>query len=400
MLQILKYYSKKDVQKEIVRASQNKEIGVQYGEKGFGKRPDIIQFEQDVFEFVKDGATSFHVSEEHWTNPLQLKTGCTKRELDELRLGWDCILDLDADNFENAKIAAELIVEALKFRNIKNISLKFSGNKGFHIGIPFGAFPRKVNNHETKDLFPDAIRVIAAYLKELIKVPFAEALQTDQPFKFVDIDSILISSRHLYRAPYSLNEKSGLVSLPIKIEDIQKFKKESAAPDRVSVNTKFLEKFEECEAKELITEAFDWESRNKIKNQLPGRELVVKGEYQNISAKIKSGFPPCINLGLCGLDDGKKRFLFILLNFLKSLNWEYEETERFINEWNQKNKQPLKEGYIKSQLSWHKKQKKMLPPNCNNENYYINIGICCPDNLCKLIKNPVNYAARKARKKV
>ena len=244
--------------------------------------------------------------------------------------------------------------------------------------------------------------MIAAYLKELIKVPFAEALQTDQPFKSVDIDPILISSRHLYRAPYSLNEKSGLVSLPIKAEDVQKFKKESASPDKISVDIKFLEKFEEGEAKELVTEAFDWWSKNKIKSQLAEKEPTGRMDYQNINTintQIKSGFPPCINLGLCGLNDGKKRFLFILLNFLKSLNWPYEEIEICINEWNQKNKQPLKEGYIKSQLSWHKKQKKMPPPNCNNENYYTNIGICCPDNLCKLIKNPVGYASKKSRQK-
>ena len=33
--------------------------------------------------------------------------------------------------------------------------------------------------------------------------------------KFLEIDTVLISSRHLYRMPYSLHEKSGLVSLPI-----------------------------------------------------------------------------------------------------------------------------------------------------------------------------------------
>jgi DNA primase large subunit len=46
-------------------------------------------------------------------------------------------------------------------------------------------------------------------------------------------------------------------------------------------------------------------------------------------------------------------------------------------------------------MNMHKE--KIMPPNCDNEGYYINIGVCKPDNLCKKIKNPVQYAKIKAR---
>ena len=36
-----------------------------------------------------------------------------------------------------------------------------------------------------------------------------------------------------------------------------------------------------------------------------------------------------------------------------------------------------------------------LPPNCDNESYYLDIGICHPDSLCKQIKNPVSYTLRR-----
>ena len=50
----------------------------------------------------------------------------------------------------------------------------------------------------------------------------------------------------------------------------------------------------------------------------------------------------------------------------------------------------LRDGYVKSQVSWFKRQnKKVLPPNCSNQMYYVNIGVCRPDNLCSKIKNPV-----------
>ena len=245
--EILKYYSRKDIQKAILNESENKEVAVSYSDKGFGKRPDILQFENDIYELAKLGATSFHISEEHWKNPLLLKPGMTKKELDELRSGWDCIFDLDSNYFEYARIAALLIIEALKFHDIKNIGIKFSGNKGIHLGISFKSFPYKVNNILTKDLFPEGVRVIALYLKEMIKEQLSiKLLEKDSiedlakntlqeksnltkngifdPFTIVDIDTLLISNRHVYRAPYSLHEKSGLVSLPLKFQDLLSFK--------------------------------------------------------------------------------------------------------------------------------------------------------------------------------
>ena len=64
-------------------------------------------------------------------------------------------------------------------------------------------------------------------------------------------------------------------------------------------------------------------------------------------------------------------------------------------EWNKKNTEPLREGYIKAQISWFKRQKKLvLPPNCDNPSYYKTMGIKCEDSVCSKCKNPVNYALR------
>ncbi|GAI04217.1 unnamed protein product, partial [marine sediment metagenome] len=150
----LSFYSKKKIREAIVKVARNREIVVKYGDKGFGKRPDIIQFEGDVLELARQGVTSFHISEEHWSDPLKLQPGMAKKQLDELRTGWDFLIDIDAEALEYSRVTANLIVEALKFHNIKNISVKYSGNRGFHIAIPFEAFPEKVNNQDTKMLFP------------------------------------------------------------------------------------------------------------------------------------------------------------------------------------------------------------------------------------------------------
>ncbi|MEK6862588.1 MAG: hypothetical protein AABW57_00275, partial [Nanoarchaeota archaeon] len=126
---LLNYYSRKDIQKSIFESSVNRELAVKFGNKGFGKRPDILQFEKDIYELVKQGATSFHISEERWKNPLLLKPGMTKNQFDGLRTSWDLLIDLDGE-FEYTKIAAYLITEALKFHNLNSYSIKFSGSRG------------------------------------------------------------------------------------------------------------------------------------------------------------------------------------------------------------------------------------------------------------------------------
>ena len=85
--------------------------------------------------------------------------------------------------------------------------------------------------------------------------------------------------------------------------------------------------------------------------------------------------------------------LFILINFFKSLGVSEAELEKRINEWNEKNSQPLKKGYIQSQLTWYKKNGSRMPPNCDKPNYK-DLAICKPDELCKPIKNPINYAVK------
>ena len=97
---VLKYYSSKEVQKNICELAKNKEIAVKYSDKGFGKRPDVVQFPSDVKELAKQGATSFHCSEENWDNPLNLSTDLSRKKLDDLRLNWDLILDVDCKFIE------------------------------------------------------------------------------------------------------------------------------------------------------------------------------------------------------------------------------------------------------------------------------------------------------------
>jgi DNA primase catalytic subunit len=424
MVDYLKYYSRKDVQAKILELSEDREVAAQFNQ-GFGKRPDIFQFPGDIMEMARKGATSFHVSEERWGEPLDLVPGMTKRSLDDNRKGWDLILDIDTIYWDYAKWTAYYLIEALKFHDIKSISVKFSGSKGFHIGVPFEAFPDEVNGVKTKDLFPESLRVIATYLQEMIRdmlvakilektniqdlVSFTGKPENEltkegklDPFVLIDIDTVLISNRHLFRSAYSLHEKTGLVSLPIDFDHVLKFDKNKADAEKAKAERGFLvrDTVEKNEGSRLIIQAFDWYSKQKVRKG-PQEERKVEDFKLPKNAIAEEFFPFCVTKILEGkMEDGKKRALFILVNFLKRMGWKWSDITQRIKEWNAKNPEPLKEAYIQGQLTWHGKRKDaILPPNCSNHTYYKDLRICCNNHVCLRYKNPVNFAMKNSKKK-
>ncbi|MBI4148190.1 hypothetical protein HY490_02770 [Candidatus Woesearchaeota archaeon] len=416
---LLQHYKRPEIQNALVAGADNKEVAVKFGDKGFGKRPDTLTYPNDVLNFAKKGATSFHASEEHWTNPLQLQPGVPKKELDNLRSGWDLILDIDCTILDYSKIAADLLIQALQHYDIDTFGIKFSGNHGFHIGVPRTSFPTRVHGMDTKNLFPDGPRRIAAFLGAKIKLflaekileyepihtiakrlnkPVAEIVQNNQlnPYAILAIDTVLISSRHLYRMAYSFNEKSGLVSTPIKPKDVLNFDKKTAQWDRIGEVRPFLTSSKSQEAVKLITESFDYTADTNLIME----EEKKHADIEDITTSIPvEHFPPCIKLLLQGMQDGKKRSLFVLTNFLSSVGWNKEQITALVQEWNKKNPEQLREVLIQGHLRYHDPHQKKMPPNCANPAYYPSLNICKPDNLCKKIKNPVNYAIVKFKQK-
>jgi len=429
---LLKHYKRREIQEEIVAAAGDKEVAVKYGDKGFGKRPDVLNHPKDVLEFAKNGATSFHCSEELWHNPLQLDTSMRKQDLDELRKGWDLVLDIDCPWLEYSQIAAELLVHALQYHGIEHIGIKFSGNHGFHIAVPFEALPERVHNQQTKLLFPDGPRKIATYLQEMIRPHLASRMLEHEsiaqilaktkktkdelqkkgqldPFAMLAIDTVLISSRHLYRMPYSFNEKSGLVSIPLSPKKIPAFDRSWAVAERVSVDDEFLPRthVNPGEASKLLVQAFDYHPPHveQPKSLRQREDFAIP-----LAAVPEQYFPPCIQNISKGLQDGKKRAVFVLINFLSSLGWNHEQIETYLREWNKRNPEPLREQLIVGHVRYHQQQKKKaLPPNCANKAYMVGMGVCMPDTMCgsatvpgaqdfaPRIKNPVNYALKKQR---
>lgn len=223
--------------------------------------------------------------------------------------------------------------------------------------------------------------------------------------KIVEVDTVLISSRHLYRMAYSLHEKTGLVSMPFDVTHILKFEKEEATPEKI-IGKIFLDRehAKKGEAKALFQKAFDYKSEKERKNREHAAKRFddSKKEYagQTLAQEAipEQFFPPCIQHIAKGLEDGKKRAVLVLINFLGACGWEYEKIESYVLAWNEHNKpDQLRETYLRGQLRYYKMQKeKMAPPNCDNKGYMVDTRFCHPDAICRKIKNPAQYAKRKA----
>ncbi|MEM2933157.1 MAG: DNA primase small subunit domain-containing protein [Candidatus Pacearchaeota archaeon] len=422
-----KYYARDDIAQYMALYARNREVVAKYYDK-FGKRPDTIEYANDIKSLAEKNATSFHCSVELWKDPLSLAKELREEQINELRLGWDLLLDIDCNFVDYSKEAAMLIVKALELHGIKNYGIKFSGNKGFHIVLSHEAFPKilpyKNKEITIKEFFPSGPRLIASYLSDFIEEKLREIILSMNsieeiakacqkqvkdlivndkfnPYSIISIDTILISNRHLYRMPYSLHEKTGLVSAVLNKQQLNAFNLIIAKPSAIIIRP-FLKKPEEDEAKELLINAFDWQNKEKIllkqedikKFERKDNGLNLELEKEMITEDL---YCDCIKKALEGIKlDGRKRALFLLLTYFRSLGFSFEKIEAIIREWNEKNYRQLKESYIKAQLEWFKKQtKKILPPNHSAAVYYKETGLLGEG--CKLEKSPLTFTIKRLK---
>ncbi|MEA3248075.1 MAG: hypothetical protein U9Q73_00030, partial [Nanoarchaeota archaeon] len=205
------------------------------------------------------------------------------------------------------------------------------------------------------------------------------------------VDIVLVSPRHLFRAPYSLHEKTAFASIVLDKDKIETFKPTDADPLKITTPKSFMPNSEEGEAKQLLIRAIEEAHENKPE------EKTKKYEGESINLKglmiTEKMYPPIIKKLLLGIkDDGRKRALSLILSFFVSLEFPQDFIEEKIETWNKKNYQPLKQGYIKSQILWYAKNKR-LPPNYDKP-IYKEFGIHSPPEPG--MKNPINYTIKKA----
>jgi len=246
-----------------------------------------------------------------------------------------------------------------------------------------------INKRETSGRYSDT------YTKDASRAEDFEEEMSGEVFGSSDL--ILVAPRHLFRMPYSLHEKTALASVVLEKDEIDGFDPlRDADPLRVKIRD-FLPINKSNEALKLLSYALDWKKGNENEKEKVERKNYK--EYEKISVKGVSEdmFPKPIKKLLKGLKDGKKRGLFVLLTFLRTLNFSPEYINVKLREWNKLNEPPLKEGYVKGQIEWHLKQRKqIMPPNYSNDNFYKDLGLL--DEMPRA-KNPISEVLYKLREK-
>ena len=223
--------------------------------------------------------------------------------------------------------------------------------------------------------------------REMSATSFTQEVTTKSAEDAVDL--VLVAQRHLFRAPYSLHEKTALASIVLDKSEIEDFTPSDADPLKIHNPKSFMPNPLPGEAKDLLFEALDnVKEETRERKKYDGAPLDLKG-----LTITEDMFPPIIKKLQKGIQgDGRKRALYILLSFYNALEFPQEFIEEKIFAWNKKNKLPLKEGYVVSQVSWFSKRK-ILPPNYTNPMYKV-FGTSGKEESG--IKNPITYTIKKA----
>ncbi|MGV8142899.1 MAG: hypothetical protein ACP5NS_04700 [Candidatus Pacearchaeota archaeon] len=208
--------------------------------------------------------------------------------------------------------------------------------------------------------------------------------------KIASLDLVLVAPRHLFRMPYSLHEKTSLSSVVLDKKEIPTFSPHDANPLKLNIKPFYINPLT-VEAQDLLESAVSW--KISIDGDKPQFKKLSEDFVADFTGVTESMFPDSIKRLLKGLQEGRKRGLFVLMTFLKCLNFPDDYINQRVREWNEKNTPPLKEGYIKAQLDWNSKQKKkILPPNYANDNFYkdlklIDVNPSAKNPLVEVLRN-------------
>jgi len=207
---IISYYSRKDVQQAMYNYAKGRKICVlrnfrpMFGNSQLRKPEDLLYI------------MAFYSQEPKLWPSIH---GMASRRNDDGRAVFDLVVEVDFKKSRSKSFSlSRPIVNLLQNLGV-DFRMKFSGNASPHIIIPAEAFPeewRKISK----------CRSLYGKLLEFFRTQIKSPRTLDGSFR---------NPNHFLRMPYSLNENTGLVSLPMRVEDFDRFSWESARPESVEI---------------------------------------------------------------------------------------------------------------------------------------------------------------------
>ncbi|MEM3420655.1 MAG: hypothetical protein QW315_00145 [Candidatus Hadarchaeum sp.] len=195
------------------------------------------------------------------------------------RIGSDrpdwLVIDFDAGKEvspEDTKKVVRVAYEVLMGYGVKP-ALKFSGSRGFQIWAQFRSHElpqdykpkqlrseRRERNHFS--FYADIVRFVESRVAEKLPgLTTSETAKKEERVSKVLLDASIIKPMGDVRAPYSMHYKTGLISMPLSIQELSKFVPEQADPELVA--ERYRERgnefsLTECSGEELFQDVVEW----------------------------------------------------------------------------------------------------------------------------------------------
>jgi len=246
-------------------------------------------------------------------------TGSVK-EIDDLPCFCDYLwFDIDDNNLEKARERAVELMVVLEVTYETEAVIYFSGNKGFHIGVPsevFGAEPSAI--------LPQVFKRMAGYIAGDTRIDYS-----------------IYEKNRLWRMPVSINRKSGLYKIPLTPEDLAQLDiwtiKELAATKCTTPATTSSDH----KHSEVLTSIYN--------NLIREIEQSEKKTGTEPGANISKIDKPCIKKLLEGVETGQRNEAAIrIADYFRKREVNSEDAERRLLEWNERNKEQLPESEVKN----------------------------------------------------
>lgn len=240
--QVLAYYGleredvaeaifKYGVDRKVIMTTEPGTLGGGGGQNGFRSPDEILSQAQEALEGM-EGTVPRRYPAFHGTL-ARLPTD--RRFMRRGQKGADLVMDIDVKgDYKEAFRDGRKILDFLDSYNAP-YRVKFSGGSGPHIIIPYEAFPESLSGGR----FDRAHKLLFQIVTSRSRASH--------------VDGSFTSTGHFYRMPYSLNEITGLVSLPLTREQYDDFTPSMAEVPNVQVDDNWFREPDE-EAREALME--------------------------------------------------------------------------------------------------------------------------------------------------
>jgi len=235
------------VDRRVAMTSDPGTLGGTKGQDGFRSPDEILALARQAMD-GRDNAVPRKYPSFHGTLG---RHAIVRGNMRKAQRGADVVIDIDVKgNYKAAFGEGRKVLKFLDFYNAP-YRVKFSGGSGPHIIIPYEAFPKSLSGRSAYRAHQMLFRIIASRSGA------------------GSIDGSFNSTSHFYRMPYSLNEHTGLVSLPLRREQYDDFTPSMAEAHNVEIDEEWFQEPGEM-AKEALAEMIrDAQGKSKRKKNIP-----------------------------------------------------------------------------------------------------------------------------------